>query len=104
MTENITISLVALLVNAGIIGWVYKVMQSNIENQRVYFEREVRDLKEEIASQQRQIENLSTSESRLKQKYRIMYEHFRLHKECKHGGNCGAWDSYIEKVNNEEEV
>lgn len=94
MTDAIMLSAVALIINMGVIGWVYKVMQSNVENQRIYFEREVKDLREQISV-------LRNSESRWIQKYRTMYEHFRMHRECKHGGNCGVWDSYLEKINDE---
>lgn len=94
MTETMLLSAVALMINMGVIGWVYKVMQSNIENQRVYFEREVKDLRS-------QIDVLRNSESRWIQKYRVMYEHFRQHRDCKHGGSCTAWETYIEKIDRE---
>ena len=87
-------SVLALIINMGVIGWVYKVMQSNIENQRLYFEREVSDLRA-------QIDVLRNSESRWIQKYRTMYEHFRAHKGCGKDGKCQAWDSYIDKINGE---
>ena len=94
MSETIIMSVLALIINMGVIGWVYKVMQSNVENQRIYFEREVKDLRE-------QINVLRNSESRWIQKYRQIYEHFRLHSDCEKGGVCKAWESYIQKVNSD---
>ena len=94
MIETVISSALAVIINIGLIGWVYKVMNSNIEAQRLYFEREVKDLREQIVE-------LRNSESRWIMKYRTMYEHFRTHKGCGKDGKCGAWDSYIDKINQE---
>lgn len=94
MTETILLSVAALIINMGVIGWVYKVMQSNVENQRIYFEREVRDLRDQISV-------LRNSESRWIQKYRTMYEHFRQNRECEKCGSTSVWDSYVDKLNND---
>lgn len=94
MVETVIGSVVGLVINIGLIGWVYKVMQANIDAQRLYFEREVKDLREQIIE-------LRNSESRWILKYRTMYEHFRQHKDCLNGGVCNAWESYIEKINKE---
>ena len=94
MTEAILTGIAAVLFNGAVVSWVYKVMQSNIENQRLYFEREVKDLRA-------QIDTLRNSESRWIQKYKQIYEHFRTHKGCSKSGECSAWSSYLEKINND---